>query len=292
VADFHGLAPKTSYCYEIWEDESKSFSGETFCFETAPESPAPFSFVGVGDIQANDPISIIQARVLWQARRTHPAFLLTMGDNVHNWQDDAAWRVFFSLIRRLGRSAPIFTTPGNHDKGVPSGERMVQEYLLAPNNTWNYSFIYSNALIISLLSWEEEQIAPQIAWFEELLRHKPAKIDWVIVFWHVPWWGPPYNLNRPNDHWETRLREKWEPVFERHHVDLLLAGHKHGYARVGNKIITAAMHGVREYAEKKSSDEIVINKHHHVRVDVAEKRLVVTAISWTGKIMDKLYLEK
>ncbi len=292
VADFHGLAPNTAYCYEIWESDIRIFAGKTFCFQTAPRTPTSFSFVAVGDIQAADPVSIIQARVLWQARRSHPAFLLTMGDNVHNWEDDASWRVFFSLIGRLGRSAPIFTTPGNHDKGVPSGERMAQQYLLVPDKAWNYSFIFSNALIISLLSWDEEKITPQIIWFEEVLRHKPPHVDWVIVFWHVPWWGPPYNKNHPNDLWETKLREMWGPVFEHHHVDLVLAGHKHGYARFGNKIITAAMHGVRDYAEKHSPDEIVINKHHHLRVNVADKQLVVTAVSWTGQTIDMLKLEK
>ncbi len=32
IADLRGLAPNTSYCYEIWENEFKAFGGKTFCF--------------------------------------------------------------------------------------------------------------------------------------------------------------------------------------------------------------------------------------------------------------------
>ena len=70
----------------------------------------------------------------------------------------------------------------------------------------------------------------QFAWLDKDLEGVDRSVTpWVIVGSHCPW----YNSNRAH-HLESQavsMQKAMEPLFEKHGVDLALAGHVHAYER-------------------------------------------------------------
>jgi hypothetical protein len=70
---------------------------------------------------------------------------------------------------------------------------------------------------------DEARLQRQTAWLEETLQSSNAR--WTVVTFHHPMFSS--GEGRSN----TRLRERWTPIFDEHQVDLVLQGHDHTYAR-------------------------------------------------------------
>jgi 3',5'-cyclic AMP phosphodiesterase CpdA len=68
-----------------------------------------------------------------------------------------------------------------------------------------------------------DRLAEQAAWMEPLLAANPSR--WTIVAFH----HPVYSAGRDRDDKETR--EAFQALFDKYHVDLVLTGHDHAYAR-------------------------------------------------------------
>ena len=71
----------------------------------------------------------------------------------------------------------------------------------------------------------------QLAWLDRDLGAAAAdpSVHWIVVFGHRPWYA-----SKVRD-WPFRapehVRAAFEPLFEKHHVDLYISGHKHYYER-------------------------------------------------------------
>jgi 3',5'-cyclic AMP phosphodiesterase CpdA len=83
--------------------------------------------------------------------------------------------------------------------------------------------------MISLNSNEKHD--EQAAWLDKLLASNPN--IWTICTFH----HPIYSTAKGRDN--KQLREKWQPVFDKHAVDLVLTGHDHTYGR--SNLVTGAM---------------------------------------------------
>jgi 3',5'-cyclic AMP phosphodiesterase CpdA len=76
--------------------------------------------------------------------------------------------------------------------------------------------------MISLNS--NEKHAEQAQWLDQLLSD-PARPQWTILTFH----HPIYSSAKGRDNKE--LRALWQPIFDKHKIDLVMQGHDHTYAR-------------------------------------------------------------
>ncbi len=102
---------------------------------------------------------------------------------------------------------PQFTLPENGARGI------------TPES--NYFLDYQNLPLVVRNS--SEDLKAQAGWLDEVLREDP--LPWTVVVHHFPVYSSAGNRDNLD------LRKAWEPVYERHRVDLVLQGHDHTYAR-------------------------------------------------------------
>jgi hypothetical protein len=97
-----------------------------------------------------------------------------------------------------------------------------------------YSFDYGPAkhIVISAYSSMEPD-SPQYNWFVEELESVDRTITpWVLVTIHVPIYNT-FALH-PHDLQIFAARDNLEPLFVKHHVNLIFTGHIHAYQRTAN----------------------------------------------------------
>jgi len=233
---FRGLKPAVKYAYRVGDGVNWS---EWNQFTTASDRPESFSFIYFGDAQ-ND-IKSHWSRVVREAYRDAPraAFMLHAGDLIDHAESDAEWGEWFYAASHLHRMIPCVPTPGNHEyftekaiAGIPVESRLTRHWrrlFTLPQNGPKgleetvYWFDYQDLRIISLNS--NTEFLPQAGWLDRLLADNPRK--WTIITFHHPLYSSKEGRDNP------LLRAAWQPVIDRHRVDLVLQGHDHSYARSG-----------------------------------------------------------
>ena len=102
-----------------------------------------------------------------------------------------------------------------------------------------------------------DALAVQTAWLDSVLTNNPNR--WTVVTFHHPMFSSGEGRDNPE------LRAAWTPLFDEHHVDLVLQGHDHTYARgqaenltqgvnarspVGGTVYVNSVSGAKMYALK------------------------------------------
>lgn len=294
------LQPDTRYYYDVVDSTSGEIVFENGIFKTqSVEKRDSFSFAVFGDMQIAENLEIIETYFTYLIRKNKPELIIALGDNWHKYKVQHDWKVFHTILRKIIPYLPYYNTPGNHDYGRDGGKSLALNSMNFPvneNNDWYYSFQYKKTMFISLSSRNLENRGfqeKQMQFLESKLNEadklrQEGDLNWVIFYTHVPWYGPAYNSNRINDPNEEFIQQNWVPILEKHPVDLFFAGHKHSYCRDGNKIITASMHGVRDYKEHFGENYIVQNSHQYCKVDVTEEKINVYVKTWFNRNIEVL----
>ncbi len=249
-AEFAALSPKTKYAYRVGDGANWS---EWFHFTTASDQPEPFSFVYFGDAQ-ND-LKSMWSRVIREAFTDAPKarFLLHAGDLINSANNDGQWGEWFEAGGWLNGMIPSVPTPGNHEYIGNSVQTSLADATLPLNlnltpslsQHWRPQFAlpengpagleetayfldYQGVRIVSLNS--NVMYAEQAIWLDKVLADNPGR--WSILTFH----HPIYSSAKSRDN--AKLRQAWQPVIDKHQVDLVLQGHDHTYARSG--LATAA----------------------------------------------------
>ncbi|MCP5110744.1 MAG: metallophosphoesterase, partial [bacterium] len=198
---------------------------------TANQGAAPLTFLYCGDAQ-ND-LHEHWSRVVRMAFTQAPKanFILHAGDLVSKGNSDAEWGEWFRASGWIHRTIPAIVTPGNHEYPRQGGMRSLsyhwQPQFALPQNGADgvkescYYTDIQGVRVISLNSNELED--EQGAWLDDVLANNPNR--WTILTFH----HPIYSSARGRDN--KRLREAWQPIFDKHGVDLVLQGHDHSYGR-------------------------------------------------------------
>lgn len=236
-----GLQPGTAYLYRVGSAAAWS---EWNQFTTAAAAPAPFTFVYFGDPQ--DDLKEHVTRVFRAADLAAPdaAFWLITGDLTSEPEDDQV-RDLYHAAGPAFRTRPIVPVVGNHDLAfvfengiIARNARGKKVRSKAPPAPWRaqftlpengprgleelaYHFDFQGVRVIVINS--NDRLADQAAWLELLLAVNPSR--WTIVAFH----HPVYSAGRDRDDRETR--DAFLTLFDRYHVDLVLTGHDHAYAR-------------------------------------------------------------
>lgn len=229
-----GLEPGQKYIYRVGTDKSWS---EWFQFQTPSEDASRFSFLYFGDPQTD--LKSRWARVIRQAFMHSPdcAFMLYAGDLINRAGRDSEWHEWFLAGSFIYGTVPQLMTPGNHDyNDLILDPHWNAQFTLPTNGPKGlegtcYAANYKNLKIISFDSAADSELEnedgyalqAQKAWLDSVLQTNTK--EWVIVTTHLPFYSP--KESRDN----KLLRKHFQPILEKHKVDLVLTGHDHSYGR-------------------------------------------------------------
>lgn len=226
---FTGLKPDTTYAYRVGDGMNWS---EWHQFRTASDRPAPLTFLYSGDAQ--NEIFSHWSRVIRAGFMQAPdaRFIVHAGDLVNRGDRDDAWDEWFRAGGWINAVIPSLPSAGNHEysssRGGPRAltRHWRMQFDLPQNGPAGleescYYVDIQGLRMVSLNS--NEQLEEQALWLDELLTNNPNR--WTVVAFH----HPIFSSARGRDNKE--LRELWQPIFDKHAVDLVLQGHDHTYAR-------------------------------------------------------------
>ena len=301
-AQFAGLQPDTQYVYRVGDGANWSDWNQ---FRTAAAGPAPLEFVYVGDAQ-ND-IYSLWSRLIRQSYSEAPKarFILHAGDLVNRGGMDYEWGEWHAAAGWINRSVFSVPTPGNHEySGAPGGGRGLtghwrKQFTLPENGVQgleesNYSFDIQGVRIVSMNSNEKQK--EQVEWLDKTLTNNPNQ--WTILTFHHP------ILSTAKGRDNKELRALWQPVIDKHRVDMVLTGHDHTYGRsnvasgtsgiIGGTVYVVSVSGPKMYnlerapwMQRAAEDTQLFQV---IRID--GKKLRYEARTARGMLYDAFTLEK
>ncbi len=240
-----GLQPNTTYFYKAGDDV-EGYSAE-YSFITAPsphEECGKFRFMFMGD---NRPDPIFGGgenydKILVEAEGHSSRFLLVGGDLVIDGDQIDQWATFLAYTESTSAFVPVMPAIGNHDTGPGEGDGANYNRIFAlPTSTGAYGsntedyyhFTYGNVIVASLSTEGFDggniPFETQASYLDEVLTNNPKK--WKIVILHKPiyTYEDPFGVtHEPN---EEKQNAALVPIFDKHHVDIVLASHNHWYER-------------------------------------------------------------
>ena len=231
---FTNLEPGKKYIYRAGYGE---YWSEWIEFRTPTEDSTNFSFIYFGDPQSD--LKSQWSRVIRAAYSKKPeaAFMLYCGDLINRAGRDSEWHEWFYAGSFIFAMIPQVMTPGNHDYSDrildPHWNAQFTQPQNGPKGLEGTCFVidFKNLRLISIdsaadseLRYEKgNKLQLQKVWLDSVLQVNPK--EWTVVTTHLPFYSP--KENRDNNH----LRKHFQPILEKHKVDLVLSGHDHSYAR-------------------------------------------------------------
>ena len=201
--------------------------------KTAPGRARPVRFLYLGDAQTG---LERWGRLLETATREHPDldFLMLAGDLVDRGNERTNWDHFFLRAAPVFDRMPVMPCVGNHEY-LDVGPRLYRAVLRAAaqraarasSRTWSirsrWATRASPCSTARCAVWDPSAARRQAEWLDQTFARTPAA--WKVVMFHHPVY--------PSHPWRDMpgLREYWVPIFDKHHVDLVLQGHDHAYQR-------------------------------------------------------------
>ena len=186
-----------------------------------PNRPGSLKFAAIGDNGTGDRPQYELADQMTKAHATFPFDLVIMlGDNMYGSQRPADFVKKFEqpYASLLSAGVKFQASLGNHDR--PEN---------ASYKHWNmngeryYSYVRGNVRFFAL---DSSRMDPkQVEWIETTLRE--SREDWKICYFHHPLYS---NAGRHGS--SVDLRVLLEPIFVKHGVNVVFAGHDHVYERL------------------------------------------------------------
>ncbi|WP_152524687.1 purple acid phosphatase family protein [Novosphingobium lindaniclasticum] len=235
-----GLEPDTVYAYRVGDGAQWS---EWFQFRTAAREAKPFRFIYMGDMQ--NQILSEASRTLRIAFRQagDAAFTIHAGDLINRHDSDAEWGEWFASGGFLYAQTPQMPTPGNHeyvrDEAARAGSSINgqwrRQFTLPENGpaevpasretSWYTDYQGLRLISIDSMQVDRDETARKaiVTWLDGLLAKNPNR--WTVLFLHFPLFSSEPGRDNP------KVRAALKPLIDKYHVDLVLQGHDHGYAR-------------------------------------------------------------
>ncbi|MHC5543146.1 metallophosphoesterase family protein, partial [Singulisphaera rosea] len=277
---------------------------------TGPATPRSFRFLYLGDAQCG-----LEGwgKLLHAAQRLTPdaSFMLLAGDLVDRGNERTNWDHFFLRAEGVFDTLPLMPCVGNHEY-LDRGPWLYSTFFDLPRNgpagiapPLVYSFEYANAFIAVLDSTPatvDRGVARlQAEWLDDALAK--SKATWKFVMFHHPIYASHQTREYPT------LGEDWVPVFDKHHVDMVLQGHDHAYLRTvplrsGCKVDSNAEGTTyvvsvsgEKFCEQATRDYTTVgftnvSTYQTIDIDVPGSRLTYRAWDIDGNELDRLVIQK
>ena len=188
---------------------------------TLPNKESSTRFLVIGDTGTGTNQQIELAQIMLRYRQSFPyEFVLMLGDNMYGSEKAVDYKQKFENIYRplLDQKVKFYAALGNHDE---SNQRFYEHFNMEGQEY--YRFTKGNASFYALNSNYMDK--KQVDWLNEKLATDTA--TWKIAFFH----HPPYSSGGKHGS-DTKLRAVVEPIFVKHGVNVVFAGHEHFYERI------------------------------------------------------------
>lgn len=186
-----------------------------------PRDAESVRFAVIGDSGTGSTPQYELAQRLTAAREVFPyAFVLMMGDNIYGSDSPRDFEKKFErpYAALLGAGVPFYATLGNHDD--PS-QRLYKHF----NMDGQRYYTFSKGPVAFFVMDSTYMDRAQIDWLDRELG--ASRAHWKVAYGHHPLYS---SGGRHGS--EIDLRVLVEPLFVKHGVDVVLAGHEHFYERV------------------------------------------------------------
>ena len=248
-----GLRPGTTYQYRIRDDPAESAR----YFTTAPDANRSFRFAMFGDMGVSQGALDNLARL----SEAQPEFCFVVGDLCYADvsggieplkalpYNPATWDNWFQQIQHSASRVQWMSTVGNHEMERDGGDLGYDNYLakfqLPGNGAMSatitepvtYHYRYGNVAFIAAdgndASYEIARNrdylgVAQDRWLEEVISsyRSDDSIDFIVVGFH----NCMYCTNSVHGS-DGGNRDRWQEMFERLGVDVVVNGHNHSYER-------------------------------------------------------------
>jgi Calcineurin-like phosphoesterase len=248
-----------------------------------PNKEDSVRFVVIGDTGTGTHQQLELAQVMLRYRQAFPfEFVLMMGDNMYGGENAIDYKQKFENIYRplLDQKVKFYAALGNHDD---SNQRFY-EYFNMEGQEY-YHFKKGNASFYSLNSNYMDK--KQVDWLNEKLATDTTA--WKIAFFH----HPPYSSGGAHGS-DTKLREIVEPIFVKHGVSVVFAGHEHFYERIKPQkgiyyFISGAGGKLRQGDVKESSpltEKAYDRDMSFMLIEINDKQMHFQVISRKGETVD------
>ncbi len=305
-----GLEPDTMYYYSVGDGTPNRW-GPWRTVKTASARPRRLEFLYLGDAQTGFER---WGELLMSAFRRHPGIdaVLMAGDLVDRGNERTNWDHFLLRAAPVFDRVPVMPAVGNHEY-LDRGPFLYKSTFRLPGDGPKgvdpglvYSFRYGDAFFAVLDSTAAElsdvEADRQARWLDRALAS--AGETWKFVLFHHAIY--PSHPVRDN----PRIREHWVPIFDRHHVDMVLQGHDHAYLRTppmkNNQRVSSSADGTT-YVVAVSGDKFVhaqperdyievgrvdVSTYQTIEIDESARRLTYRAWTIDGEIVDSLVIQK
>lgn len=186
-----------------------------------PNKEGSVRFVLIGDTGTGTKQQQELADLLAKSRQSFTyEFVLLVGDNLYGGEKPADYKTKFEDVYRpiIDQKVKFYAALGNHDEPA---QRFYQHFNM--DGKEYYRFTKGNAAFYALNSNYMDK--KQVEWLNSELSKDTS--DWKVAFFH----HPPYSSGGKHGS-DTQLREVVEPIFLKHGVNVVLAGHEHFYERL------------------------------------------------------------
>jgi 3',5'-cyclic AMP phosphodiesterase CpdA len=320
-ANLESLKPESHYLYRVGDGKNW---GEWNDFRTASDAPRKFRVLYVGDAQ-ND-IKSRWSRLIRAAYTKAPqaAFIIHAGDLVASGYRDDLWGEWYDSMGFIAATVPSLPCPGNHEierpadtpKSLALPAIWKQQFAYPANGpdipgNESYYFDYQGVRFISLnvnllaepqdYDTDGRKAELQAAWLGRVLHDNPN--HWTVVYHHHTMYSMAQGRNY------AHMRDVLLPLYDKYHVDLVLQGHDHLYARsqklAGGKPVAAdapgtvymiSVSGPKMYEVDHTFEplmaKVITNTQMFQVIDVDGDRMVLRAYSSEGQQLDGFQIEK
>jgi acid phosphatase type 7 len=241
-----GLEPGTTYGYRVGGGAAGSeVWSEVRSFTTVPVAGAEIKIAVAGDSRGEqqDAWRILQQRILSEG----VALQLFSGDMTDLASNQGEWERWLDSAEMDKNGAPsalsqllTVSAHGNHDNhGTLFFANMVMPQDVGHYPQYTELFYSFDAGPVHIVVLDDGYIGHPDAdymsvigqWLEDDLTAAAARratVPWSLVMHHHP---PFSSSNHGKDADVMRIREYVVPIYDKHHVDLVVSGHDHNYER-------------------------------------------------------------
>lgn len=252
-----------------------------------PDAPGAYRVAVVGDMGEGSPAEVRTAK---QMLRWAPTHVATVGDNVYPLGRETDWATRFDpQYAKLRMSTQWQPALGNHDYYAGDLRPYFARFPHLRGQAF-YSWSLGPAQFFVLDS--EQRLDPdsaQHAWLAEQLARSTA--PYRVVQMHRPM------ISTRAGGIGRVLHGSLGPLLARHGVQLVLAGHDHGYERSrpvdGTVHIVSGGGGAAVYGYAggpPATSAVRAGRHHHVQLSFDAARMVVRAVDDRGDEFDSTVL--
>lgn len=248
-----------------------------------PNKEGAVRFLVIGDTGTGTKQQVELAKIMMRYRQSFPfEFVLMLGDNMYGSEKAHDYKRKFEDIYKplLDQKVKFYAALGNHDE---SNQRFYEFFNMEGQEY--YRFKKGNVSFYALNSNYMDK--KQVEWLQEKLAADTA--TWKITYFH----HPPYSSGGKHGS-DTKLRQIVEPLFMKHGVNVVFAGHEHFYERVKPQkgiyyFISGSGGKLRKGDVKKGSPltaKAYDNDMSFMLVEIDDDQMHFQVISRTGETVD------